>query len=163
MAENEEFKQFSYLIDNVYEPKYKNRFVLDIPTIPLISEDGTIKEDGSAKTQSGLMIGLAKAKRPSYSVDVKEIPKFNEKSFYAGTPAHDNKMSCEFWDYISGQGNLTNAAMKSSAEILYKWYNTVYNLKLGSQGFKAEYSTTAHLFLLDPNGAEVEHWKYINF
>jgi hypothetical protein len=160
MAQDAEFKQFSYLIDNIYEPKYKNRFVLTINNVPLRTEATTLDKvvQASGSQHSGLMIGLDTAKRPIYSVESKEIAKFNEKSFYAGTPSHDNKMSCEFYDYIT-----KGTQASSSADILYRWYNTVYNLDKGSQGFKKEYCTTAHLFLLDPNGKEIEHWVYTNF
>lgn len=162
--QGQEFTQFSYLIDNKYEPKYKNRFILHIEAMPLLATDFTAKQDAAMKQTSGLLIALDAAKRPAYNVGPKEIPRFNEKSFYAGTPEMDNKMSCEFWDYINNQvGPTVDGEGGGAAELIYRWFNTVYNIERGSQGFKSDYATNAHLYLLDPHGDEIEHWFYINF
>jgi len=150
------------MIDNVFEPKYQNRFVLNIPAIPLLNDDNATITEGGGPILSSLMIGLEKASRPEYTVGIKDITRFNEKTFFAGKPAHSNAMECDFWDYINNQSNTTTANLGSSSEILYKWFNTVYNLEQGSQGFKEDYSTSAHLFLLDPHGNEIEHWVYDN-
>jgi hypothetical protein len=157
-----EFNQFSFAIENRYEPKYKNRFVLHIETIPMINSARTGIETANATQTSGLLLSLSTAKRPQYTVEEKEIKRFNEKAFYAGTPSMDNKMDCEFFDYINNQG-ATFTTGASAASILYRWFNTVYNINQGSQGFKKDYSTKAHLYLLDPTGGEVEHWHYTNF
>ena len=47
-ATGDEFKQFSYLIDNIYEPKLQNRFVLSIPGLPQLNFDEDTKVDGSS-------------------------------------------------------------------------------------------------------------------
>lgn len=162
----EEFTQFSYFINNQYEPKRKNRFMLHIASIPVLSSDRTLKTEASQEQHSGLMIALIKAKRPTYTVEAKEIPRFNEKSYYAGAPTHDKKMACSFNDYINDadiSGDTHADSAQGAGQILYRWFQTVYNLDFGSMGFKKEYSTTADLFMLDPHGRQIEHWHYTNF
>jgi hypothetical protein len=161
----EEFKEFSYFINNIYEPKKKNRFMLHIASIPLLSTDSTVKAAGDTTHHSGLMISLIKAQRPNYTVtDSGEIYRFHERSFYAGRPEIETKMTCSFNDYINNAAaDGTVSGGLSASQILYRWFNTVYNIDFGSMGFKNEYATTADLFLLDPHGKQIEQWHYTNF
>ena len=160
--EGGEFRQFSFFIDNIYEPKKKNRFMLYIPSIPQINDTNTLKVDGTTSNQSGLLLSLQTAARPQYTVDTTEIQRYNEKAFWASAPAHDKTMSCTFNDYIDNLGDPADSNTNNAAVVLYRWYNTIYNLAQGSMGFKAEYATTANLYLIDPHGNAIEQWHYIH-
>jgi len=163
--DGQEFTQFSYFINNKYEPKRKNRFMLHIANIPILSGDSTAAEQATPELHSGLMIALDTAKRPAYEVGATEIRRYNERSFYAEAPSHDKTMACEFWDYINdaaaspGDPN----AGYGAGQVLYRWFKVCYNLDFGSMGFKKDYATTADLYMLDPHGKQIEHWHYTNF
>jgi len=157
----EEFTQFSYFINNKYEPKRKNRFMLHIANIPLLLGDSTGFAAAGPEEHSGLMIALDTAKRPSYDLESTEVKRYNERSYYAGVPAGDKTMPCDFYDYINDASG--SDAGGSAGQILYRWYNVSYNLDFGSTGFKQDYATTADLYLLDPHGKQIEHWHFTNF
>jgi hypothetical protein len=68
-------------------------------------------------------------------------------------------------NYIDGNkvGDAAVAATdRSAGAIIYKWYNTIYNVETGSMGYKSEYTTNALLYLLDPHGVSIETWKLFN-
>lgn len=161
----EEFRQFSYFINNKYEPKKKNRFMLHIANIPQLDPTNPAALIGSPDvgTLSGLMIALDTANRPQYTVTAAEIRRYNERSFYAQEPTHSKEMSCEFFDYINDAVDGDVAASVSAAQVIYKWFTTIYNLDLGSMGYKDTYATDADLYLLDPHGRQIEQWHYTNF
>lgn len=157
----DEFQQFSYFINNRYEPKKKNRFMLHIANIPQINSDRTDVTPGDNKTLSGLMISLDTAARPQYTINATDIRRYNERSFYAQEPTHGKEMACSFFDYINNANGVDGGL--SAAQIIYKWFLTVYNLDFGSMGFKEDYATDADLYLLDPHGQQIEQWHYTSF
>lgn len=162
----DEFQQFSYFINNRYEPKKKNRFMLHLQDVPQLNADRTASVRSGNNYVSGLMISLDTASRPEYVVNTAEIRRYNERSYYAQEPSMTKEMSCSFFDYINNASPSADPGVNngiSAAQIIYRWFLTVYNLDFGSMGFKEEYATEADLYLLDPHGQQIEQWHYTSF
>jgi len=169
------FKQFSPFVQNIYEPKKTNRFMLHFSRIPSMGADNkiddTVKEDE-------LLVALSEAKRPVFKVTPEAISRFHMQYFTAGKVDYETEMKCVFWDYIDNSPSTTisqsatttdgktvtttTPAVLSAGTIIYNWYNSIFNVATGSMGFKTTYVTDATLYILDPQGKPVESWKYFN-
>lgn len=139
----------SNLMSNKYEPKRQNRWVLSFTL-----SDGMkamVTAAGIDVTGFGEELAFAAhtANRPEITYDQTELHRQNERFYVAGKPTW-NELSIEFYDFINGP--------KSASNILWHWASSVYNPVTGAMGYKMNYTTTATLSLLDPEGKVVETW-----
>lgn len=143
-----------------FEPKKENRFVLvinNIPQIPYTPIPTDIEKEN--RTKDNLLVSLKSINRPQYTTDPYKIKHYNEEISLPGKTSHNRQITCEFLDYISYRYGGRN---NSTATIIYRWYQLIYNVDFGTIGYKDQFIIDADLYLLDPHGKPIEQWRYYN-
>ena len=130
-------------MSNKYEPKRQNRWVISI--LPPTAAGETFA--GGAEE---LAFAAHTANRPDITFDQTEMHRQNERFYVAGKPTW-GEITMEFYDFVNGEN--------SASRVLWNWATAIYNPVTGSMGYKADYSTTATLSLLDPIGDVAETWS----
>jgi hypothetical protein len=126
------------------EPKRANRWVLKFETVPYpagLFIGNQNFSNGASDMSESLAIDLLSASRPNVSHNMAEIARLNEKWKFAVNPTWD-PISVVFYDFDSGLG--------STAQIMWRWAQTVYDVLNGTMGYAATYKVDASLILLGP-------------
>lgn len=125
------------------EPLRKNRWVLQFASIPGAS-------NGDEATELAFVAHTSNA--PTLTMTPVEYNRLNEKFYTAGRPVW-NDLSMSFYDFIRSGAN------KSAGDIIYSWTNKIYNPLTGQMGYKSQYTTSATLAQLDPEGTVIRAWN----
>ena len=113
-----------------FEPKRKNRFILEFPT------------------ELGIEVWkIQKFKRPKMNINSVPIDFMNEKNYVAGKYTWDS-MSITFLDTIG----------PSTSQQLMEWVRLHAESLTGKMGYAAGYKKNIILKSLDPNGVEIDKW-----
>jgi len=126
---------------SVLEPVRQNRWIMQFTNVP-----GNVSGDGPER----LAFTAHTANQPELSLNAQETHRLNERFYQAGKPEW-NELSMEFYDYIEGQ--------RSAGHILWEWASSIYNPVTGQMFFKAQYTTSGTLALLDPAGGVIRVWN----
>ena len=134
----------SSAISGKREPKRSNRWVLKFETVPYpatLALGSADFSNGATDMSESLAIDLLSASRPSVSHNMAEIARLNEKWKFAVNPTWD-PITVTFYDFDSGKG--------STAQIMWRWAQTVYDVLNGTMGYAATYKVDASPILLGP-------------
>ena len=130
-----------------YEPMRKNWFIVQF--------DATL-DDGNALT-----IACKSCDMPQLTTTDNVIDRLNDKVYTPGKSEY-NSINLSFYEYIKdsvsnggGSGNDDNSA----GAILYKWQQSVHNVKSGVQGAKKNISKNVAIVQIDGNGNAVRVWN----
>ena len=126
---------------NTLEPLKKNRWFLQFTSIPGSSD---------SKSQEALSFCAHTAARPQQTFNAITSHRINEQHHTAGKVTWAD-LPVSFYDFINGKD--------SASQIIWDWSKLVYDPITGQQGFKTQYSTSATLAMLDPNGGVVQLWN----
>ena len=124
------------------EPLKKNRWFIQFTSIPGL--------EGVTGATDNLAFCCHTGARPDVGFSEAEADRLNEKFWIAGKPEW-NELEFGFYDYIQGASSASN--------ILYEWSKRVYNSITGQMGFKIQYTTSAVIAMLDPQGGIVQVWN----
>lgn len=161
MAEFQEHYDFGYFTSEdskTFQPKQKNRFAILIRRLPAAVENSIEYDVTTEKyAKRSLLLGLQSFKRPDYSVNVVEIPNFNDTFLYPGKDNSSKTITATFIDSYAFAGGVQTL---SPASIIYRWYMLVNDKNYNSIGYKDYFSTDINLYTLFPTGQVAEYWRY---
>jgi len=133
------------------EPKRANRWVLKFETVPYpatLSVPAGGLSNGADTMAESLAIDLLSASRPHSSLNSDTVTRLSEQWHFATHPTWD-PITVSFYDFDSGQG--------SAMQILWRWYQTVYDVLNGTMGYAATYKVDASLILLGPGQTSTQN------
>ena len=134
----------SLMISNVksstQEMLRKNMYFLQFTSVP-----------GNTAGSEDLAFACIAANRPEWSVGEKESKRFHENFYQSGGFVTWNSLETKFYDFIQGNS--------SASQIMWNWATAIYNPVTGQMFYKTQYTTTATLALLSPDGAIIEAWN----
>jgi len=161
MAFFQEHYDFSYLTSTdgkTFQPKQQNRFAIYIKKLPAAIASRIEYPAGEEILASrALLLSLKDFQRPSFSVDVQEIPNYNNTFLYPGKDNSTREIQAVFTDTYAFKGGENTL---SPASILYRWYMLVNDKSFGSIGYKDYFATDIEFFILYPTGQTAEYWRY---
>ena len=125
------------------QPMKKNNWIFQFSAIP-----------GNNGNQDALAFVAKTCNAPAVTFADTTIDRMNEQFKFAGKVSW-NDINCTFYDFIrnSSSGEL------SAGDILYNWFNMMYNPLTGQMGYKTQYATSASLAQTDPAGNIIRCWN----
>lgn len=161
MSTFQEHYNFEYLTSTdgkTFQPKQKNRFAIYMTRLPAaVSNDIEYTANDYNFANQALLLGLQTFTRPSYNVNVVEIPNYNNTFLYPGKDTSERSISATFIDSHAFKGGDNTF---SPASILYRWYMLVNDKNFNTIGYKDYFTTDIRLYGLFPTGQVCEYWRY---
>jgi len=116
-----------------FQSKHSNQFLFSV------DDDPTVK------------LLCTQASRPTVSFSEIAIPHINKTRYEAGRPTYE-PLNISLIDYI----------VPSTSQYVSAWLATQGEIFTGRMGYSAFYRRKCTLELLDPVGAVIEKWDYLN-
>jgi len=161
MSTFEEHYSFNYLTSEdgkTFQPKQKNRFAAYMTRLPAAVENAIDYNVNTEKyARQALLLGLQSFNRPNYSVNVVEIPNYNNTFLIPGKDTSERTISMNFIDSYAFEGG---AQTLSPASVIYRWYMLVNDKNYNTIGYKDYFTTDIRLFYLFPTGQVSEYWRF---
>lgn len=133
-----------------YEPMRKNWFIVQF---------SDANSQGDTSNNEALTIACKSCDVPRLTTTDNVIDRINDKVYTPGKSEYET-ISMSFYEYI--QDNITNDdgnKNKSAGEILYKWQQSIHDVKTGKQGAKKQIAKNVAIVQIDGNGNAIRVWN----
>jgi hypothetical protein len=98
------------------------------------------------------------SQRPELGVETFDVTHLNEYAGFAGKPIRPPNFSITLVDGYDDSVIPANVRTLDTAEMVYNWYQAIYNPYLGDGGYGVEYKGSLLVQLLDPQLNAIETW-----